>query len=152
MDYEGYFAVLKKDRASGTVLVSFPDHPHVNTFGADRRHAIEMAEDALNETLIVEFERGVSVPARGKRPRRAAGRELVFVPLRPEVRMAFLLRGWRAAAGLTQARLARALGVSYQSYQRLERPGRANPTVSMLDRIAGALGKKAVVEFRSKSR
>jgi len=148
MNYEGYFAILKKDRESGTILVSFPDHPHINTFGTDHNHAVEMAEDALNETLIVEFERGLEVPEDSKRPRPTTGREVVFIPLRPAVRMAFLLRKWRAEAGMTQARMARAMGISYQSYQRMERPGRANLTVAMLDRIAHVLGKRAVVELR----
>jgi predicted RNase H-like HicB family nuclease/DNA-binding XRE family transcriptional regulator len=148
MNYEGYFAVLRKDRKSGTWLVSFPDHPHINTFGTSREHAVAMAEDALNETLIVEFERGMEVSAGGKRPRTVAGREVVFIPLRPEVRTAFQLRQWRSEAGLTQQRMARAMGVSYQSYQRMERPGRANLTVAMLDRIAKALGKRAVVDMR----
>jgi predicted RNase H-like HicB family nuclease/DNA-binding XRE family transcriptional regulator len=146
--YEGYFAVMKKDRKSGTVLVAFPDHPHINTFGTGRNHAVEMAKDALNETLIVEFERGLEVPENSKRPRPASGREVVFIPLQPAVRMAFLLRKWRAEAGMTQARMARAMKISYQSYQRMERPGRANITVVMLDRIARALGKRAVVELR----
>ena len=148
LPYEGYYAVLKKDRSGGAILVSFPDHPYINTFGKDRNHAVEMAEDALNETLIVEFERGFEVPENSKRPRSAPGKEVVFVPLRPAVRMAFLLRKWRAEAGMTQARMARALKISTQSYQRMEKPGRANITVAMLDRIARAVGKRAVVELR----
>lgn len=148
MPYEGYFAVLKKDRDSGKILVSFPDHPHINTFGNDRNHAVDMAEDALNETLIVEFERDYEVAENSARPRAARGQEVVFVPLRPAVRMAFLLRKWRAEAGLTQARMARAMGISYQSYQRMERPGRANLTLAMLERVARVLDKRVVVELR----
>ena len=147
MHYEGYYARLQKDKASGTILVSFPDHPHINTFGDNWEHAVEMAEDALNETLIVEFERGLEVPAKTKKPRAATGGKIAFIPLRPAVRMAFLLRLWRREAGLTQQKMARAMGISYQSYQRMERPGRANITVTMLDRVAKALGKKAVVDL-----
>jgi hypothetical protein len=37
----------------------------------------------------------------------------------------------------------------YEGYHAiLERPGRANPTFAMLDRIARALGRTAVVELR----
>jgi len=147
MSYEGYYAVLKKDAASGTVLAAFPDHAHINTFGENREQVIQMAEDALNETLIYEFERGLQVPELPKRPRPGPGRDIVFILLRPEVRMAFLLRKWRSEAGFTQKRLARKMGISYQSYQRMERPGRANITVSMLNRIARALGKHAVVDI-----
>lgn len=147
MDYEGYYAILKKDRRSGAVLVSFPDHPHINTFGRDREHALAMAEDALNETLIVEFERGLTVPPRSRKPDIGARHEAVFVALRPEVRTAFMLRSWRARAGFTQARMAAAMGISTQSYQRMERPGRANLTVAMLGRVAKALGKRVSVEL-----
>ncbi len=83
MDNDGYFAILKKDRRSGTVIVSFPDHPHINTFGETREHAVEMAEDALNETLIVEFERGLAPPPHSKKPEVGAQSEVVFIPLRP---------------------------------------------------------------------
>jgi antitoxin HicB len=148
MEYEGYWALLAKDKESGTVLASFPDHPHVNTFGETRDEAVDMAEDALNETLTVEFERGMKVPARSRRPGAPAGSEAVFVPLRPAVRMAFLLRRWRGREGFTQRDMARALGISYQSYQRMERTGRANLTVATLDRIARALGKRWVVGLR----
>jgi len=147
MSYEGYYALLKKDPKSGAVIVSFPDHPHINTFGQDRDHAVQMAEDALNETLIYEFERGLLVPEKSRRPRARAGAEAVFVPLRPSVRMAFLLRMWRSEAGLTQKKMARELGVSYQSYQRMERPGRANLTVNTLDKIARVLGKRVILEM-----
>jgi DNA-binding XRE family transcriptional regulator/predicted RNase H-like HicB family nuclease len=148
MSYEGYYSILIKDPDSGTILVSFPDHPHINTFGEDRDQAAAMAEDALNETLIVEFERGMEVPKESKRPRATKGREVVFVPLRPAVQMAFLMRKWRSEAGMTQKKMATALGISYQSYQRMERPGRANLTVAMLNRVAQVLGKRAVIEMR----
>ncbi|MCL4236296.1 MAG: type II toxin-antitoxin system HicB family antitoxin [Deltaproteobacteria bacterium] len=147
MDYEGYYAILKKDRRSGAVLVSFPDHPHINTFGDHREHALAMAEDALNQTLVVEFERGLTVPPRSRKPDVGARSEAVFVSLRPEVRMAFLLRRWRSRAGFTQARMAAAMGISTQSYQRMERPGRANLTMAMLSRVARALGKRVSVEL-----
>jgi transcriptional regulator with XRE-family HTH domain len=50
-----------------------------------------------------------------------------------------LIRRARAAAGLTQAGLARRLGTSQPAIAKLERPG-ANPTVRTLDRVLRATG------------
>ncbi|MBZ0273069.1 helix-turn-helix domain-containing protein [bacterium] len=148
MAFEGYWAILEDDPDDNDVYVSFREHPNIITYGTGEKHAIEMAEDALNVTLEYEFEKGYEVPETTRRPRVGAGKRAVFVPLRPAIRMAFLLRKWRKEAGFTQSRMARALGVTYQSYQRMEKPGRANITIEMLDRVAHALGKKAVVELR----
>ena len=52
-----------------------------------------------------------------------------------------LIRHARAAAGLTQADLARRLGTSQPAIVKLERPG-ANPTVRTLDRVLRATGHR----------
>jgi len=39
-------------------IVSFPDKPNINTCGESLEHALEMAEEALNETLVCELEFG----------------------------------------------------------------------------------------------
>lgn len=147
-DVIGYFAILHKDKKSGAIGVRFPDHPNIITYGRDREEAIEMAEEALNATLETEFDRHLSLPAPSKRPNVKKGEKAIFVPLTPEVRMAFLLRAWREEAGLTQGELAKRLGISVQAYQRMERPGRSNLTVDTLNRIAQALGRQLVVEAR----
>jgi transcriptional regulator with XRE-family HTH domain len=50
-----------------------------------------------------------------------------------------MLKDARVRAGLTQADLARRLGVSQAAVAKLERPG-ANPTVDTLDRALWATG------------
>jgi transcriptional regulator with XRE-family HTH domain len=52
-----------------------------------------------------------------------------------------LIRAARADAGLTQAQLARRLGMSQPAIVKLERPG-ANPTVRTLDRVLRATGHR----------
>ena len=56
-------------------------------------------------------------------------------------RVTQLLKDARRGAGLTQADLARRLGVSQAAIAKLERPG-ANPTVETLDRIVWATGHR----------
>jgi len=138
----GYYAVLWTDD-EGNVLVRFPQHPGVNTFGRDQEEAEEMAREALNVALESDFDRDVKLPALRK-PRAAKGERVVMVPLDADVRMAYVLRDWREDAGLTQQEVAARLGVSYQAYQRMERPGRSNLTVATLDRIARALQRELV--------
>src|SRR3954454_24196110 len=52
-----------------------------------------------------------------------------------------LIRRARRDAGLTQAQLARRLGVTQAALARLERPG-ANPTVATLERVLRAAGRR----------
>ena len=141
----GYFAILEKDE--DTILVQFPQHPTINTFGYDWEHAEEMAQEALSAALEADFERGYKLPP-VKKPRAKKGRKVVFVPLEPEVRTAYMLRAWRKEAGLTQKQMAKRLGVSYQAYQRMERPGRSNLTVNTLERVARALDKQLLIEMQ----
>ncbi len=61
---------------------------------------------------------------------------------------AFKVRGqWRfCRADIDhQQEMATRLGVTYQAYQRMERPGRSNLTVATLDRIARALQRELVI-------
>jgi transcriptional regulator with XRE-family HTH domain len=53
----------------------------------------------------------------------------------------FMLKAARLRAGLTQAELARRLGVSQAAVAKLESP-RANPTVDTLDRALRATGHR----------
>jgi len=139
----GYYAILWTDD-EGSVLVRFPQHPGVNTFGRDQEEAESKAREALNVALESDFERAVKLPPLRK-PRAGEGERVVMVPLDADVRMAYVLRDWRENAGFTQQEMAARLGVSYQAYQRMERPGQANLTVATLDRIARALQRELVI-------
>jgi transcriptional regulator with XRE-family HTH domain len=57
---------------------------------------------------------------------------------------AALIRDARTASGLTQAELARRIGVSQAALAKLERPG-ANPTVRTLERVVRATGRRLEV-------
>jgi antitoxin HicB len=56
------------------------------------------------------------------------------------VRVALAILSARKRRGLTQQQAADALGISQQAYQRLETPGRSNPTLRTLARISAVLG------------
>jgi transcriptional regulator with XRE-family HTH domain len=62
-----------------------------------------------------------------------------------------LLKEARRQAGLTQAQLARRLGVSQAAVAKLERPG-ANPTVDTLDDALWATGHRLALEVSVRRR
>lgn len=55
-----------------------------------------------------------------------------------------MLRAARHQAGLTQAELARRMGISQAAVAKLERPG-ANPTLDTLDETLRAAGQRLVL-------
>ncbi len=61
------------------------------------------------------------------------------------VEVPLLLKDARRRAGLTQAGLARRLGVSQVAVAKLERAG-ANPTVDTLDRVLAATGFRLTLD------
>jgi transcriptional regulator with XRE-family HTH domain len=63
----------------------------------------------------------------------------------PDTPSSALLRDARRRAGLTQAALARRLGVSQAAVAKLESP-RANPTLDTLDRTLWATGHRLTLE------
>ena len=99
----GYYAILTPDE--GGILVQFPQHPGINTFGQDWEHAEEMAQEALSLGLEADFERGYTLPPLQK-PRVHKGQRLALIRLDADLRMAYLLRAWRESAGFSQKEIA----------------------------------------------
>ena len=58
---------------------------------------------------------------------------------------------YRRRAGLTQAQLARKLGVAPETLNRLER-GKALPSIATIEKVAGALGVELSELFRFRER
>lgn len=136
-----YFARIRKEEDG--FIVSFPDHPNVNTDGDTVEEALLMASEALNGVLEVDFERGFSLPV----ARDFSGRKDHYpIAVKPHVALAYDLKKLRKKQ--TQGELASKLNISYQAYQKLENPRKCNPTIKTLEKIGAALGKRLVVTFR----
>ena len=144
---EGYYAVLFEEPESKTIGVRFPEHPNINTYGTDWEHAEEMAREVLSAVLEVDFEQGFKLP-KARKPRAKRGERVIFVPIEPEIRIAYLLRALREDAGLTQKQMAAKLEITYQAYQRMERPGRSNLTVATLEKIAESLNRRLIIDLQ----
>lgn len=136
-----YPAIIKYDKSEKIWTVEFPDHPNINTFGESLEDALYMAEDALNGVLEFEFERGMTAPVATK----IKSRDVHQIPVMPHIAVAYELRESRGEK--PQKDIAGILGISYQAYQRFENPGKSNPSVKTLEKIARVLGKRLEVRF-----
>lgn len=122
-------------------LVSFPDLESVMTYGATIEEALHNAEEALNGCIEADFERNFVIPS----PSAVTEEKTYRVPVAPHIAVAIMLRTLRADRPQTE--IARQLNISYQVYQRLENPRKANPTVKTLEKIARVFGKRIELGF-----
>jgi antitoxin HicB len=120
----------------GRFDVEFPDIPNVITFGDSIEHALAMASEALNGALECDVAQGWPLPE----ARTGPGKGLYPIEVEPQIRLAWEFRKLRGDR--SQSEIASRLKMSYQAYQRLENPGKANPTVKTLEKVAKAFGKR----------
>jgi antitoxin HicB len=138
-----YPAKIKYQSSDRAYLVEFPDLPGCLTEGATKDEAIHNAREALTGYLASIFERNLKIP----KPSRLTGRNIHMIEPEPEVAVPVFLRQQREARKLTQSDVAKVLGISYQSYQRLEKPGKSNPTLKTLERLAKVFDKELHLDF-----
>ena len=131
-----YQAMIKESKDG--MFVIFPDMEEAFTEGKTLEEALYNAVEVLNLTLEGRMEEGMVIPE----PREHAGGIWVFPSA--QVQSALLVR--LSKSGRSLADLARALGTSWASAQRLENP-RHSPTLKQLERAAAALGKRVVISF-----
>lgn len=136
-----YCAKVKKD--GDGYLVTFRDLDNVFAEGTTVEEAIFNAREALNGVLASMLEHGIDVPIPT-----AARKGEYEVPVGLEISIPLSLYLIRKQMNMTMAQVAAALGVTYQRYQSIEKPG-ANITARTLQAAATAMG--AVVELKIKS-
>ena len=136
-----YYALIRK--INGEHFASFPDLPNVITYGFTHEHALEMASEALNASLEVDFERGFSLP---RSTDYSTKKGYYSITVLPHIALSYELKQLRKKQ--TQGEIAAKLGISYQAYQKLENPRKCNPTVKTLEKLGKVLGKRLVVGFR----
>jgi len=139
-----YVAILKREGAN--TLVSFPDCPGCQTFGRTRERALSNAREALEGWLEAHLVAGDAPPAPERRASRSARRN-VPVTISPILAVRLQLRWARQSLGLTQAALAKRVGVTRQQIALLEAPD-SNVTLRTLERVASAMNLRLEVELR----
>lgn len=126
--------VLKRD--GDGFVVSFPDVPEALSSGATRQEALEMAQDALETAMEFYFEdnRPVPLPSKAK-----PGQPVIELP--PSLGAKVLLLNEMLRQGVTAAELARRLGTTPQSVQRIIRLGHTTK-IDTLAQAFSALGRR----------
>ena len=131
-----YHCTIEKD--DDMFIVQFPDMPNIQTYGNTHEEALAMAQEALEGCLESDISRGLPVPP----PAFTGGYP---VPVSSHIALSLQLRELRGEQ--SQSDIARRLGLSYQAYQRLENPRKANPTVKTLERIARVYGRELSISI-----
>jgi predicted RNase H-like HicB family nuclease/DNA-binding XRE family transcriptional regulator len=139
-----YIAVLKREGPN--TLASFPDCPGCQTFGRTRARALANAREALEGWLEAHLVAGDAPPQPGRQAKRSSHRS-VPVDVSPILAVRLQLRWARQSLGLTQAALAKRVGVTRQQIALLEAPD-SNVTLRTLERVAAAMNLRLEVELR----
>jgi antitoxin HicB len=139
----GYPARINYLTEDNAYLVEFPDLPGCLTEGKTLQEARQNAKEALTGYLASIFERNFQIPE----PSDIKGKGVYYIEPEPEVSVPIILRKLRETRKLTQGDIAKILGISYQAYQRLEKPGKSNPTLKTLERLAKVFDKDLRLEF-----
>jgi antitoxin HicB len=138
-----YPATITHDPEDNGYLVEFTDLPGCISEGETLDEALSNGREALTGYLSSLFERNIKIPV----PSTASSKDSYLIEPDPDVAIPIMLRNLRDTNKLTQSDVAKVIGVSYQAYQRLEKPGKSNPTMRTLDRLARVFHKHLHVEL-----
>ena len=131
-----YYCTIEKE--GDEYIAQFPDMPNIVTCGFTHEEALAMAKEALDGCIEADISQGNTIPA----PSNKKGHP-VFVA--SHIALSLRLRELRGEQSQTD--IARRLGLSYQAYQRLENPRKANPTVKTLEKIARVYGRELSISM-----
>ena len=135
--------VARLTREGRHTLADFPDCPGCQTFASAGEDIRALALDALEGWLEAHLVHGESPPE--PKARLSSGRMAIRVS--PMLAVRLQLRWGRQKLGLSQAELAKRVGVSRQQISLLESPD-ANLTLSTLEHVADALGMHLDIELQ----
>lgn len=134
-----YPAIITPQETGG-YLVEFPDLEEAFTEGETLEEALFNAAEVLTLMLECRLDDKEKIP----QPSRIKKKNVYWIAPDVKVQAAVLVKQNRQDKSM--AELARMLGTSWPSVQRLENPHHS-PTLKILDKAATALGKKLVLSF-----
>ena len=135
-----YTAHIYKDGESWSV--EFPDLGDTFSFGSTLDEARRNAEEALDCTLLSLLDEKRPFPEPKTAPDEVKG--LYAVAASPTVECAYAVI--KARGRTPAAVVARRMGITPQSYGRIENP-RSNLSVRTMEKVARALGKRLKIEL-----
>lgn len=123
--------------------VEFPDFPGCFSAGETKEEALENAREALS----LRLEEARDPKWRLPRAKRYKGREHYWVVPTEDVAIPLMIREARLRHGYSQREFARMLEVTVQQLQKLETPGKSNPTIKTLAAISKALNEQLLIKL-----
>jgi antitoxin HicB len=135
-----YPAVFEYDVGDDAYNVSFPDLPGCFTFGDTVEEAKVNAQEALTAYLESIDGRRLKIPE----PSEQKGENVYRIEPDTTVGFAIRLKKQREARGLSQSDIAKQLGITYQTYQRIENPTKSNPTLKTILKLEKVFRRRLV--------
>ena len=136
-----YQAKIYKD--GNQYSVEFPDLAGCFSAGKTKAEALEHAREALS--LYLEEARDPKWDIPKARERKSS--KYVWVTPHESVSVPIMIRHARLRHNLSQRQLAGRVGMTVQQLQKLETPGRSNPTIRTLAAICDALDEQLEVSL-----
>jgi predicted RNase H-like HicB family nuclease/DNA-binding XRE family transcriptional regulator len=134
---------IKVHKEDGSYWGEFPDLPGCFTIGDTKEELLDQARDALSLYLEEARDPQWKIPESRSR----AGKSYEWVTPYEDVAIPLMIRQARLKKGIGQRQLAKLLGMSVQQIQRLEMPGKSNPTVKTLSAISRALDEQLEIRL-----
>ncbi len=125
-----YYAKVHKNKDG-----YWSEFPEFDTPGSEGQNLEELHQnslEALEGILESLFDHKCEIPL----PTVREGRGWLALNVDDSIAIPIIFRQLRLANNLTLKQMAKNLDIAYQSYQVLETPGKANPTIKTLRRIA----------------
>ena len=129
-----YYARITKQKDK-SYLVDFPELPGCLTEGKNLNEAKENAKEALNGWLASNCDRNLNIP----NPKTKKAKNYYLIDVNVQIAFAITLRKIRRKKRLSQAQVAKRLGITQQAYAKLEIPLKTNPSLSTLQKLSDAL-------------
>ena len=123
--------------------VEFPDLPGCFSEGASHDEAMKNARESLSLYLEEARDPKWHVPT----PKHRSAKSYIWIAPHEDVAIPLMIRQARVKHGLSQKDLAQLLGISFQQLQKLETPGKSNPTVRTLAAISRALHERLEISL-----
>jgi len=128
-----YYARIKKcgDRE---YLVDFPELSGCLTEEKSIKQAKENAKEALNGWLAASCDHELNIPD----PVTRKSRNYYAIPVDLPLAFAIYLRKFRMKRSISQAEVAKKLGITQQAYAKLESPEKANLSLKTIQKLLEA--------------
>ena len=136
------FKIIKMTDDGEYYLITLLNYGEVVTHADTIEEAIENAEDLLNGVLSCAIEQD-----KIELPKQVKGKDIYMIAPSIEYAIPIMLKQARQAKGMSAPQVAKALGVPYQNYWRIEKGERKNLTINTLQRAAAVLGLSVDISF-----